>query len=102
MAAAKKVDAEILDSKPVTDKVSSIAQETLDKATEHLGTAEESIRETVTNTAESIVDKKESVSLEVSTAANRARKIVVENPLAAAGVAFVAGFLVTSLLSKKS
>lgn len=102
MAAAKKIDAELSNSKPVTDKVTSIAHETVDKAAEHAGSAEEAIRETVSNTADTVAESKELAALEISSAANKARKVVVDNPLVATGVAFTMGFLVTSLMSKKS
>lgn len=102
MSAAKKLDEKLSSNKPFTDSVSNIAQETLDKASESIGAAEESIRESASSAADNISDTKESVELEVGTVADQARKVVVENPLMAAGVAFTAGFLITSLLSKKS
>jgi len=102
MAAAKKIEEELKNTKPFTDSVSSIAHETVDRAAEGVGAAEESIRESASEAADRINDKKESVELEMGSLANQARKVVVENPLMAAGIAFTAGFLVTSLLSKKS
>lgn len=102
MSTAKKTDEQLSKTKPITDKVSSIAHETVDRAAERAGATEEAIRETASNTAENIADKRNSVELEVTTSANRARKVIVENPLAAAGAAFTLGFLVTSLLSKRS
>lgn len=103
MAAAKKTD-EALDSKeaPVTDKVSSIAQEALDRAADKASSAEESIRATAADTAETIAAKKEAAQMEMATAVDHARLFVVQNPLIAAAAAFTAGLVVTSLLSKRS
>lgn len=102
MSTARKLDESVSNTKPITDKVSSIAHETVDRAAEQVGNAEEALRETASSTAENIADRKESVELEVGTAANKARKVIVENPLVAASAAFTLGFLVTSLLTKKS
>jgi len=103
MAVAKKVD-EAVDSKeaPFTEKVTSFAHEAVDQASERAGHAEESIRATATDTAETIAEKKESAELQMATLADQARLMVVKNPLTAASAAFAAGLLITSVLSKRS
>lgn len=103
MAVAEKKD-DAVDSKqaPFTEKVSSIAHEAVDKAADRVGPAEESIRATASETAETIGQTKETAALEMMTMSNHARAIVVKNPLIAASAAFAAGLVVTSLLGKRS
>ena len=103
MAVAKKKD-EKVDSKeaPFTEKVSSIAHEAVDRAADRVGPAEESIRATASETAETIAQKRDSATMEMTTMADQARLFVVKNPLTAASAAFAAGLIVTSLLSKRS
>jgi len=101
MPNAKKSEKDT-NSAPITEKMTAAAHDTVDKASLHASAAEERLRETADSTSESLAAKKATAEMELSTAANQARKMVVENPLMAAGVAFAAGLLVTSLLSKRS
>lgn len=101
MPTAKKAEKET-NHAPYTEKMTAAAHESVDKASVHASAAEERIRETVDSTSETLAGKKAAVELELGTAADQARKLVVENPLMAAGVAFTAGLLITSLLSKRS
>ena len=101
MPTAKKAEAETRKA-PFTEKAKAAAHETIDKAAERASAAEEHLREAVENSGESLADKKAAIELEFDTAANQARKFIVENPLMAAGIAFTAGWLVTSLFGKRN
>lgn len=101
MPTAKKSDKDTSHA-PFTEKVTAAAHESVDKASVHASAAEERIRDTVDNTAETVASKRASVEAEIGTATMQARKFAIENPLMAAGIAFTAGLLVTSLLSKRS
>ncbi len=101
MPTAKKAEKEV-NNAPFTEKMTAAAHESVDKASVHASAAEETLRETVESTSETLAGKRASVEMEIGTAADKARKLVVENPLMAAGVAFTAGLVLTSLLSKRS
>lgn len=101
MPTAKKVEPETSHA-PFTEKVTAAAHESVDKASAHASAAEERIREKLEETSESMSSKKASVELELETATEQVRKFVVDNPLMAAGVAFAAGLILSSLLSKRS
>lgn len=100
MPTAKKAQAEAK-SAPFTEKAQSAAHETIDKAAARASAAEERLRDTVENSSESLAGKKAALEVEMNTAADQARKFIVENPLMAAGIAFTAGLLISSLLSKR-
>lgn len=100
MPTAKKAEAET-HSAPFTEKAQSAAHDTIDKAAARASLAEELLREAIEHSGENLANKKAALELEMGTAANQARKMVVENPLMAAGIAFTAGLLITSLLSKR-
>ncbi|MEZ5490466.1 MAG: hypothetical protein R3F50_09130 [Gammaproteobacteria bacterium] len=84
-----------------TYKLSGIAQSALDQATEKVGKAEGSIRESVSASSDAISDNAEIAGLKMETAVNKTRYMIAKRPLVAAGVAFAAGFLLTSLTSDK-
>jgi ElaB/YqjD/DUF883 family membrane-anchored ribosome-binding protein len=100
MPTAKKDEAE-KNSAPFTEKAQAAAHETIDKAAARASAAEERLRETVGDSSESLADKRAAIELEMGSAADQARKFIVENPLMAAGIAFTAGLLITSLFSKR-
>ena len=100
MPTAKKTEPEA-NHAPFTDKAQAAAHETIDKAAARVRAAEEQLREAIENSGESIAGKKAALELEMGTAADQTRKFIVENPLAAAGIAFTAGLLLTSLLGKR-
>lgn len=101
MATAKKAEQEATQA-PFTEKVTAAAHETVDRASARASAAEERVRETVDNTSENIANKKASLEADFVTATDKTRQFVIENPLMAAGVAFTAGLILSSLLSKRS
>lgn len=100
MPTAKKAEAAKKNS-PLTDKAQSAAHETIDKAAARASAAEESIRDAVESQSENFAGKKATMELEMETAANQARTFVIENPLMAAGIAFGAGMLISSLFGRR-
>lgn len=100
MPTAKKAEAEPTNA-PFTEKAQAAAHETIDKAAARASAAEERLREAAEHSSENIAGKKAALESEMTTAADQARKFIVENPLAAAGIAFTAGMLITSILSKR-
>ena len=100
MPTAKKAEAET-NHAPFTEKAKAAAHETIDKAAAKASAAEEQLREKVESSGENIADKKAALELEMVTATEMARKYIVENPVAAAGIAFTAGLLITSLFGKR-
>lgn len=100
MPTAKKAEAQTKNA-PFTEKAQAAAHETIDKAAARASAAEERLREAAENSSDSLAHKKAALELEMDSAANQARKFIVENPLMAAGIAFTAGLLITSLLGKR-
>lgn len=100
MPTAKKAETET-NHAPFTERMTAAAHESVEKASVHASNAEESIREKVEQTSETLADKKATAEIQLQTAATQVRTFVIENPLMAAGVAFTAGLLITSLLSKR-
>lgn len=100
MPTAKKAEAQTK-SAPFTEKAQAAAHETIDRAAARASAAEEHVREAVENSGESLAGKKAALEMEMTTATEQARKFIVENPLAAAGIAFAAGLLITSLFGRR-
>lgn len=98
MPTAKKAETK---NAPFTEKAQAAAHETIDKAAARASAAEEQVREAVENSGESLAGKKAALEMEMTTATEQARKFIVENPLAAAGIAFTAGLLITSLFGRR-
>lgn len=102
MSTAKKAEADTETKKaPFTKKAQAAAHETIDRAAARASAAEEHLREAVENSGENLAGKKAAIELEMETATDQARKFIVENPIMAAGIAFTAGMLITSLLGRR-
>lgn len=84
---------------PMTDKIQESLHSSVDKLATSAARAEENIRTTASDSAENVAARKRLAEKKWLTSG--VRKYAVENPVAAAGVAFAAGMLVTSLLRKK-
>lgn len=84
---------------PVTDKLQDTLHSSVDKLAGTASRAEESLRSTAADSAENMAARKRLA--ERKWQASSVRKYAVENPLAAAGIAFAAGMLITSLLRNK-
>ena len=86
-------------SHPVTDQLKESLHASVDKLADSAGIAEENIRRTASSSAENMSARKRLAQQKWQ--ASKVRKYAIENPVAAAGIAFAAGMLVTSLLRKK-
>ncbi|BFT30013.1 hypothetical protein D210916BOD24_11890 [Alteromonas sp. D210916BOD_24] len=84
---------------PVTDQLKETLHASVDKFANSAGIAEDNIRKTATSSAENMSARKRLAAQKWQ--ASKVRKYAIENPVAAAGIAFAAGMLVTSLLRKK-
>ena len=96
----KKVGNGVSDSThPYTDKASETLHSSVDKLASSASRAEESLRDTAAGSAEKLsASQKE---MEAKWQKSGVRNYAVNNPIAAAGIAFAAGMLVTSLFRKK-
>ncbi|AYA64104.1 DUF883 domain-containing protein [Alteromonas sp. RKMC-009] len=99
-ASATKTSNGVADSThPFTDKAQASLHSSVDKLAESAARAEQNIRSTASDSAENMAARK--AQMDAKWKASGVRKYAIENPVAAAGIAFAAGMLVTSLLRKK-
>jgi ElaB/YqjD/DUF883 family membrane-anchored ribosome-binding protein len=83
---------------PMTDKLQSSLHESVNSLAEKAAAAEASVRDTSSATADKLAARKRLAKQKWQQFS--VRNYATENPLAAAGIAFAAGVLVTSLLKK--
>jgi len=84
---------------PVTDKLQDTLHDSVDTLAEKVSAAEESLRETAHNSSETLTKKQSEIENKWNKSA--VKKYATENPVAAAGIAFTVGMLVSSLLKRK-
>ncbi|WP_414827806.1 DUF883 domain-containing protein [Alteromonas sp. H39] len=84
---------------PVTDKVQETLHASVDKLAGSAGVAEQNLRDTAATSKENMAARQRLAKQKWQ--ASSVRKYAVENPLAAAGIAFAAGMFLTSILRKK-
>ena len=83
---------------PMTDKLQSTLHDSLDTIAEKAATAEQSLRESATESADNLAARRR--LMKQKWLGSSVRNYAVENPVAAAGITFAAGMLVASLLTK--
>lgn len=83
---------------PTTEKASEAAHVAVDKVAEKAAVAETRLRQTVNSGAEQLQEKKEEAKQGTEDVIAQVRGYTQENPLAAAGIAFAAGLIVSRLL----
>ncbi len=83
---------------PMTDKLQSSLHESLDTIAEKAASAEESLRNSASASAENMAERRRAAK--EKWLGSSVRNYAVENPVAAAGITFAAGMLVASLLKK--
>lgn len=83
---------------PMTDKLQSTLHESLDTIAEKAATAEQSLRDSASESAENMAARRR--LMKQKWLGSSVRNYAVENPVAAAGITFAAGMLVASLLKK--
>ncbi|GGW90047.1 DUF883 domain-containing protein [Alteromonas halophila] len=84
---------------PFTDKAQESLHSSVDKLAGSASRAEQNIRETAAGSAENMSARKKEA--EAKWQKSGVRNYAVNNPVAAAGIAFAAGMLVSSLFRKK-
>ncbi|WP_019677064.1 hypothetical protein [Arsukibacterium perlucidum] len=85
---------------PVTERASEAAHHAVDSMAEKAATAEDSLRRTAASSKATIDQKQEELKMQMQSSYERSKQFAQENPLAAAGIAFAAGMLVSALLRR--
>lgn len=84
---------------PVSDKVQNSLHESIDTLAQKAASTEERLRDVAHSGSENIAAKQQEVQEKWHQSA--VKKYATENPIATAGIAFAAGVLLTSILSRK-
>ncbi|HAW92094.1 MULTISPECIES: DUF883 domain-containing protein [unclassified Arsukibacterium] len=98
--AADNSTATPLTNSPVTEKASEAAHHAVDTMAGKAATAEDSLRRTAASSKATIDQKQEELKMQMQGSYERSKQFAQENPLAAAGIAFAAGMLVSTLLRR--
>lgn len=85
---------------PLTEKAASAAHQAVDAMSSKAASAEETIRKTAAGSTEALHQRQEQIKHQLESGYQKTRSLAAENPLAAAGIAFAAGVLVTALLRR--
>ena len=86
---------------PVTTKASEAAHHAVDAVAAKAANAEDSLRKTAASSQETLAHKQEEIKQQLQTGYSKSREFAAQNPLAAAGIAFAAGILVSTLLRRR-
>ncbi|MGP9800285.1 DUF883 domain-containing protein [Rheinheimera sp. NSM] len=86
---------------PVTAKASEAAHHAVDAMAEKAATAEDTLRKTAASSQETLAHKQEEIKQQLQSTYSKSREFAAQNPLAAAGIAFAAGILVSTLLRRR-
>ncbi len=85
---------------PTTDRLASMAHDTVDRVAEAAHHAEREVRTAASRTAAQAKHVQEQALETADENLNKVRSYVEENPLMSAGIAFVAGIVLPSLLRR--
>lgn len=85
---------------PMTEKAVAAAHQAVDAMSTKAASAEETIRKTAADSSEALHQRQEQIKHQLESGYARTRSLAAENPLAAAGIAFAAGVLITALLRR--
>jgi ElaB/YqjD/DUF883 family membrane-anchored ribosome-binding protein len=83
-----------------TDRIAEKAHETIDRAAARSNELEEDVRRAAADTAERVRRREERLETSVDQNLEKIKDYVQKNPIASAGIAFVAGVLLSSLLRR--
>ncbi|MBN1238986.1 MAG: DUF883 domain-containing protein [Gammaproteobacteria bacterium] len=83
-----------------TDRVAEKAHRTIDSAAETANEAERELRRSAAETAERVKRGEEQLAATVDENVEKVRTYIEKNPIASAGIAFVAGMVLSSLLRR--
>lgn len=84
---------------PIADKMTQTLHQSVDSLAEHATVAEEKLRKTASSSADTMSEKQQQAKQYWDGSA--VGKYTKEHPVAAAGIAFAAGMLVSTLLRRK-
>lgn len=87
-------------SESVSDRLAGSAHEAVDRAAERAKRAEETIRQSAMESSRAAHEKVDAARQELDVLAGKVERYVKSNPVTAAGVAFAAGVLLSSLLRR--
>ncbi|MCS4305852.1 ElaB/YqjD/DUF883 family membrane-anchored ribosome-binding protein [Rheinheimera pacifica] len=85
---------------PVTTKASEAAHHAVDAMAVKAAAAEDTLRKTAASSQETLAHKQEEIKQQLQSTYSKTHQLAAQNPLATAGIAFVAGMLVTALLRR--
>lgn len=85
---------------PVTERATEAAHHAVDSMAQKASAAEDTLRKTAATSKEAIAHKQEEIKQQLQSSYSKTRTLAQQNPLATAGIAFVAGMLVTTLLRR--
>ena len=86
---------------PVTTKASEAAHHAVDAVAAKAANAEDTLRKTAASSQETLAHKQEEIKQQLQSGYSRSREFAAQNPVAAAGIAFAAGMLVSTLLRRR-
>lgn len=86
---------------PVTEKASEAAHHAVDAMAVKAAAAEDTLRKTAASSQETLAHKQEEIKQQLQSGYSKSREFAAQNPLAAAGIAFAAGILVSTLLRRR-
>lgn len=83
-----------------TDRLASMAHDTIDRVTPKVNRAEHDVRDAATKAADSAKHLQENAVEATEESLRKVRSYVESNPLTTAGIAFAAGALLTALVRR--
>uniref|UniRef100_UPI004047E0BC DUF883 domain-containing protein n=1 Tax=Rheinheimera sp. TaxID=1869214 RepID=UPI004047E0BC len=86
---------------PVTEKASEATHHAVDAVAAKAANAEDTLRKTAASSQETLAHKQEEIKQQLQSGYSRSREFAAQNPVAAAGIAFAAGMLVSTLLRRR-
>lgn len=83
-----------------TDRIASMARDTLDRVTPKANRAEHEVRDAAAKTTEGIKQLQEQAVEAAEEGLRQTRSYIANNPLTTAGIAFAAGVLLSTLIRR--
>lgn len=84
----------------ITDRVASVAHESIDRVTPKANSAEAELRDTAARTAESARQLEEQAMDTARNGLHKVQAYIEENPLMSAGIALTTGMLISMLIPR--